>query len=271
MASTSNLVRAMNNISLEDEEEDSLAIGIAELRGENQLVKGFDAKLCIVAQFLSEGQIDFSAMQQTMAALWKPGMGVYMKEIGINLFLFHIYHKVDIKRVMEGCPWSFNRRALVMHQLKEGENPRNIELNAMDFWVQMYDLKVGFMSEKILTEVGNSNGKFVASCPSNFQGVWRDYFRIRVTVDVSKPLKRRMKIKNTGADWFWITFKYKNIPTFYFICGILGHSEKFRSRLFEVLESYIIKPYSPWMRAPFKKQIKPIGAKWLRNSFNEGD
>lgn len=41
----------------------------------------------------------------------------------------------------------------------------------MDLWVQVHDLKIGFMSEKLITEVGNSIGKFVASCPSNFKGV----------------------------------------------------------------------------------------------------
>lgn len=64
----------------------------------------------------------------------------------------------------------------------------------MELWVQVYDLKVGFMTGKIITEVGNSIGKFVASCPNNFAGVWRDYFRVRVAIDVTKPLMRRMKI-----------------------------------------------------------------------------
>lgn len=68
----------------------------------------------------------------------------------------------------------------------------------MDFCVQVYDLKTGFMSERILIEVGNYVGKFMASCPSNFTGVWRDYFRIRVTIYVTKPLKRRIKIKKAA-------------------------------------------------------------------------
>lgn len=127
------------------------------------------------------------------------------------------------------------------------------------------DLKIGFMSEKIITEFGNSIGKFISSCPSNFAGVWRDYFRVRVAVDVTKPLKRRMKIKKTAEEWYWISLKYENVPTFCFICGVLGHSEKFCSRLFVAAEADIVKPYGSWMRAPFRRQVKPIGAKWLRD------
>lgn len=51
---------------------------------------------------------------------------------------------------MEGCPWSFNMRALVMIRLKEGENPRTVELNTLNLWVQVHDLKERFFSEKVL-------------------------------------------------------------------------------------------------------------------------
>lgn len=124
------------------------------------------------------------------------------------------------------------------------------------------------MSEKILKGIGNYVGKFVDSCSINFNGVWRDYMRIRVSINLRIPLKRRMKIKMAGDEWFWVNFKYENVPTFCFICGIVGHSEKFCSKLFEVAEGDITKPYGSWMRAPFRKQIKPIGAKWLRNGID---
>lgn len=130
---------------------------------------------------------------------------------------------------VEGCPWSFNRRALVMSRLKEGQNPRCVELNFIDLWVQIHDLKFGFMLEKVLKGIGNYVGRYVNSCPSNSVGVWREYMRIRVTINLSKPLKRRMKIKMAGNEWFWVNFKYENVPSFCFICGIICHLERFCS------------------------------------------
>lgn len=79
-----------------------------------------------------------------------------------------------------------------------------------------------------------------------------------------------MKVKMAGNEWYWINFKYENVPTFYFICGVIGHSERFYNKLFEVPESEIKKPYGPWMRAPFKSQVKLIDAKWLRSGFESG-
>lgn len=225
MASTSSLISDMSNITLEDEEEGILAIEEDEIHANTQLNPGYNAKLCIVARFITEGQVDFQAMQQTLAALWKPGKGVYIKELEVNLFLFQFYHELDVKRVMDGSPWSFNRKALIMTRMKEGENPRCVNLNSMEIWVQIHDLRVGFMSERIVKEVANYIGSFVESCSSNFVGVWREYMRVRVWIDLSKPLKRKMKIRKAGDEGFWINFKYENVPTFCFICGILGHSE----------------------------------------------
>lgn len=134
---------------------------------------------------------------------------------------------------MEGCPWSFNRKAIIMARLQPGQNPRTVDLNHMELWVQVHDLKVGFKSEKILMGIGNFVGNFVSSCSSNFEDVWREYMRIRVSLNLNKPLKRRMKIKMAGNDWFWVNFKYENVPSFCFICGIIGHSERFCGQLFE--------------------------------------
>lgn len=98
------LTQAMNIISLEDEEEGVLEIEDAASVTNNLQTQGFDAKLCIVGRFISEGRIDFEAMHNTLAVLWKLGKGVYMKELDSNLYLFQFYHEVDVRRVMEGCP-----------------------------------------------------------------------------------------------------------------------------------------------------------------------
>lgn len=70
MASPSNLIDAMNNISLEEADEGILAVGGEEDLGQQQLFVGFDAKMCLVARFITDGHVYFMAMQQTLAALW---------------------------------------------------------------------------------------------------------------------------------------------------------------------------------------------------------
>lgn len=148
MASTSSITKAMNIITIKDEEKGGLA---SEEIGDEEVAEGFkdfNAKLCLVV-------VDFSAMQQILAALWRPGKSVYIKKVDTNLYLFQFYHKIDIKRVCDGSPWSFNRKALVIARKKEGDIPRGVSLNKLELWVQIHDLRAGFMSEKVVREVGN--------------------------------------------------------------------------------------------------------------------
>lgn len=80
-----------------------------------------------------------------------------------------------------------------------------------------------------------------------------------------------MKVRKTRTDWFWIVFKYENVPMFCFICDLLGHSDRFCSHLFDTLENEITRSDGAWMRAPLRRQTKIIGAKWLRNGRGEVD
>lgn len=271
MASTSSIINALNNITLDDEEDGGLALEAQVGDEGTEGFQDFDANLCLVGRFITEGVVDFPAMRQTLVALWRPGKGVYIKEIDTNLYLFQFYHEIDIKRVCSGSPWSYNRKALIIARMKEGDIPRGINLNKLELWVQIHDLRVGFMTEKVVQEVGNYIGDYIESCQHNFKGVWREYLRVRVAVDLSKPLKRKMKVRKAGNEWFWIVFKYENVPTFCFICGIIGHSEKFCSRLFDTTESEITRPYGSWMRAPFKRQTNLIGERWPRDGNGAGD
>lgn len=81
-------------------------------------------------------------------------------------------------------------------------------------WVQIYDVPKGLISENILKSVRESMGKYIKFDPVNFDGMWRNYARIRVALNVEKPLKRRMKLKRDGNNWNWINFKYEWFSSF---------------------------------------------------------
>lgn len=181
-----------------------------------------NVRWCLVGRFINDGVVDFTAMKHTLVSLWRPGKSVYIKEVDVNLYVFQFYHELDMKRVSSGSSWTFNIRALIIGRMHESDTPRSVNLNKLDLWVQVYDLQINLMSERVLKEVGNYVAEYVEA---NFTGVWREYMRIRVIIDLSKPLKRRMKVRKSGGEWIWITFKYENLPTFYFICGFLEHSD----------------------------------------------
>ncbi|KAK1399917.1 CCHC-type domain-containing protein [Heracleum sosnowskyi] len=247
-------------IQFEEEEQGGLSYGDT-CEGLSEI----DTRWCMVGRFLTDSPIDFQAMQHRMAALWRSGRGLYVKQLESNKFLFQFYHEIDIKRVIEGNPWTFGRFHLVMARLKEGENPREVEVKRMDLWVQLHGMNAGFMSQRVATDIGNYIGSYISGDPNNFVGVWREFLRIRVTLPLDIPIKRRMKIRKSEQEWCWVNFKYEAIPTFCFICGLIGHGERFCDKIFDIPMESIEKPYGAWLRADPRRKTHTLGAKWLRN------
>lgn len=53
---------------------------------------------------------------------------------------------------------------------------------------------------------------------------WGPYYRVRVQLDIIKPLLRGSLV-NIEGNKTWLTFKYERLPNFYFKCGIIKHRE----------------------------------------------
>lgn len=88
-------------------------------------------------------------------------------------------------------------------------------------------------------------------------------------MDLDKPLKRRMKIKRNGGEWNWVNFKYERMSLFCFVCGVLGHEERYCSIIYAHLDKEIVRTYGVWLRAPTKNgKSMNIEAKWLQNGSN---
>ncbi|KAF4387376.1 hypothetical protein G4B88_026455 [Cannabis sativa] len=148
MASSSSSSNQLYDIAIEDETKGGLDLQEWDTRGEEEFV--FDWRLCLLGGFITAGTVDFPSMQLTLAALWKPGKGVYIKELDANRFLFQFFHEIDFKRVIEGSPWYFNRKALIISRMKNSSNPRCITLDTVDLWVLIHDLQTGCMTSTIL-------------------------------------------------------------------------------------------------------------------------
>lgn len=114
-----------------------------------------------------------------------------------------------------------------------GDQPLMLNLTEVDIWVQIYDLPIGFMSDKVAQAVGNFLGTLVEVDVDNFSWVFRSYMRIRVKLNVHQQLKQKMKLRTQRGESFLIHFKYEHLPQFCFYCGCLDHSDRFCSLLFD--------------------------------------
>ncbi|CAN1853528.1 hypothetical protein LINPERHAP1_LOCUS41049 [Linum perenne] len=118
----------VEGLTIEDDDGEELIFGDIP-----DAPKDEDYRLCLVGFLVTDKSYNFPAFQTRMASLWRPGRGVTIEDIGNKLILIRFYHAVDLKRVLEMGPWSFNQSLLVLKELQEGETPVGVEMTKADF------------------------------------------------------------------------------------------------------------------------------------------
>ncbi|KAL0399928.1 UNVERIFIED_CONTAM: hypothetical protein Sradi_2336100 [Sesamum radiatum] len=76
--------------------------------------------------------------------------------------------------------------------------------------------------------------------------------RIRSGLNIHLPLKRALKVRSTVGDEILVRLTYKPLPNFCYLCGRLGHIDKYCELRFG--EGFQDRggelPYRSWLRAP---------------------
>ncbi|MBA0798022.1 hypothetical protein Gohar_008659 [Gossypium harknessii] len=113
------------------------------------------------ALILMASVVCFNAMRTIMANLWNLIWGICISDLGEKRFLFRFYIEMDIVLVIQGNLWTFINHLLVFHRLEKGEDPLQVSLHFVDFWVQVHDILVGFYNEQLARQFETFLGKFL--------------------------------------------------------------------------------------------------------------
>lgn len=226
-------------------------------------------ELCLVGSFLTEKSLNVRVMKSKMADIWKPAMGINIKTLRPGLYLFQFYHKDDMMWMMNNGPWTFDNAILVTSIIPAGGDPTKVPLHEVEFWIQLYDIPSGLMTEAVGKQLGNFFGSFVKYDSSNNTSIWREYMRLRIKVDVRRPLKRKKKICRRDRTECVVHCKYEKLGDFCFLCGLLTHTERFCKKRLEKNVISEEREWGGWLRAPTRRGAVQGRSKWLRDEGTE--
>ncbi|CAN1789251.1 Uncharacterized protein At4g02000 [Linum perenne] len=201
-------------------------------------------------------------MRTLMANIWKPGRGISIEDRGEGLVLFRFYHHIDLRMVMDGGPWSFDNNLLLLHELKPGDNIHEVPLFYSAFWIHINNLTPDFYSQAIGKAIGNWIGEFLEYDEYNVCTRDDPFMRIKVRLDVRRSLKREKVLRKMGRE-LTVTFQYERLPTFCFICGRIGHIDRFCEIRFRIPEEQIVKLWDMQLKAPTRRRRGVVKSKWL--------
>uniref|UniRef100_A0A803PSL9 DUF4283 domain-containing protein n=1 Tax=Cannabis sativa TaxID=3483 RepID=A0A803PSL9_CANSA len=212
------------------EEEDFEGVTV----GGDGVEEGIDDRWCLVGRFLSNRMIDFDKMRNILASLWQPGMEMFVKKLENNRFLFQFYHEIDIQRVINGSPWTYERMQLIIQRLPVGGDPYDVRLNNLDIWVQIHDVKLGCMTEGTVCgvdQITKPYGDFMGVLPQknhkNIGAQWlcvpkggsRRWLTATMNLDISLEYEGCFVVEANGRSGglvlFWKNEEEVNVDSFF--------------------------------------------------------
>jgi hypothetical protein len=239
------LTHLWKNFTLTEDESCAME---ASVQGLHHIVDR--GKTCLVGKLLADRLIGKNAIRSTLIKGWRPAGNTSFTNLGDNLFLIEFEHFWDKDLVLEGRPWVFEGNLFSVEEFNGTVAPSSLEFDKVLFWVRMFQLPLSCMSETMGVQLGRSVGQ-VVEVETEEDGVgWGEYLRVRIRVDLSKPLVRGRMLKLNGTS-IWIAFQYEKLLKFCFQCGMVRHGLGGCLNLREVGKKGILPQmqFGVWLRA----------------------
>ncbi|KAL4298065.1 hypothetical protein GQ457_12G009930 [Hibiscus cannabinus] len=93
----------------------------------------------------------------------------------------------------------------------------------MVIWVRILHVPIGLMSESLGRSLGACIGSVVGTDTRIIDGNMGEFMRVRVNIDVTKPLRRCVALGGCGTKPRLCPLQYEKLPNFCHGCGLLGH------------------------------------------------
>lgn len=238
------LTRLWGNLSLDEGEIEEVEIQPRSVEG--VVSRG---KSCLVGKLLSDRYVGKDIIKRKLIKGWRPSGHLAFKVLGENLFLLEFENEWDKIRVLEGRPWIFEGILFSVEDFDGLSSPSEIDFEHAVFWVRMHNLPLACMGKEVGVQIGATIG-LVEEVDTDVEGVgWGEYLRVRIRIDLTKPLARGRVIKLLGKQTL-IAFQYEKLPKYCYDCGKICHGRggctiKGGARINESE-----KQYGPWLRVP---------------------
>lgn len=225
-----------------------------------------ERKPTLVAKFFTKRVINVEAVTRTFK--WLSEKGFSARDLSENLMLFEFENLADLERVLLHEPWSYDKSLVAFCKLEGEAEPETVVFDCATFWVQIHNLSVLALKKDIAQALGKSIGKVLRTSETDEETGGGRIMRVRVQVDLSKPLCRGHKLGLANGGEWWVSFKYERLPNFCYWCGILSHGEKDCDLWLKNQETLRREDqgYGMWLRAEMERPFRKMEVKVPRRS-----
>ncbi|KAK2997659.1 hypothetical protein RJ639_025883 [Escallonia herrerae] len=146
--------------------------------------------LTLLAKIISNKKVNAKAVQSILFKAWNPNKGMKIQLMEENCFCITFNHDWDRTRVLESRPWSIMSSHMVVRDWPPDLTLKEINFNLSPFWIRICGLPPNQMTKANATKIADNIGALLeVDFTANGKIAWCKYLRIRVKIDVRKPIQ----------------------------------------------------------------------------------
>ncbi|TXG48183.1 hypothetical protein EZV62_027477 [Acer yangbiense] len=183
--------------------------------------------LSLIGKILSNKTVNRVAFMRVIRSIWRVKEGFEIESVTGNIFTFHFKNEEDRRRVISGGPWSFDDALMVFAKSEGKGRIESIQFKEAKFWVQIHQVLILCMTKKIGWFLGSMIGEVVEVDGGNSGEAGGKFLPARVKVDITKPLRRCLRIDVLGdGEESVMLLRYERLPNHCFRGRNVGTREK---------------------------------------------
>lgn len=211
---------------------------LSSLLGENQtpsisipqsfLLQEDDLAFYLVFKLFTTKHLSLPTLSERLIALWSgccsspPRISDYH---GDDVFLAKFDDKSDVDRIAEGAPWLLEGDLVSVLRCKPYTLPSAYPFNISPLWVQLHGLPVDLLTTDVAILLGNQLGYTIPPSSQEAES-WSKFIRVRVNVNVSEPLSKRLQLALPSDETITVQIRYEDLPEYCHLCRVIGHNSE---------------------------------------------
>ena len=211
-----------------------------------------EAKFSLLFKLQSTRPFNGEAFKRSVRVMWSVHGDLIVSEIEDNLFVAAFSSEAALQRILAFSPWTFDKKLILLARFVGDLQPSAVKFTHSAFWIRIMNLPIKSMTREVGEDIGTAVGKLLEVDVPNENGIaWGRFLRIRVEVEIAKPLMRGCIIQVEDDKPVWVDFRYEHLPIFCYKCGLLGHSSSdcITGRGSSRSSGFDRDQYGSWLRA----------------------
>ncbi|KAG8482208.1 hypothetical protein CXB51_026860 [Gossypium anomalum] len=226
----------LENLKFSEEE----AVQVISTNTENNLQY---VETWAVGKIMAEEKPNREVMYRVFRNLWYTKEEVLFVALKEDVIIVKFGNPEDRSRILNLTPWLFDNC-----------------LFAMLPFLRVYNIPLEFMECQTAIDIGNALGELVPIDWKDRNGGWTEFLRLKIKINISKPVRRVVKFVGNDRIEIICALKYERLPNFCYYCSLIGHilqkcKSKERDSDFNVLNLQ----YGGWLRVNLAASVEGRG------------